>query len=371
MKNGMAVTAFAVMSIFIVAAVSGCTASAKDWSMTLQGDPSMAINQSVYASLKNCNETIDEVNGIPLEIFLYYYGLYPVTAVTIDERQYDWRQEAYAYDYDMPFLVLPDGRIYDGRETYAASRINVTTSHKPAHSSLEIPASIMYSLTGEGSEGLINGSASQIILYYVDALGYERYQKAKANGTINNITALGDPIEATCVYPSISRVNSRALVTGKPSNLTKGDFRIGIPDADTILDRLQAQGKSAVWIDGVSSPVFLGDDIVYRPDTNHNSRETDEITAEAIRQYLSGTNMIFVHFKDTDKKAHAFGPESEQAVAALIDADSAIGCINSVLCPGTVVVVYADHGVHDIRSGGNHGTLLPEDMIVPIVVYRV
>ena len=371
MKNGVTVAVIAALSILLFAAVSGCTSNAQQWSITLQGEPAIAINQSVYASLQNCNETIDEVNGVPLEIFLYYYGLYPVTAVTIDDRQYDWKREAYSYDYDMPFLVLPDGRIYDGKETYAASRINVTTTARPAHSSLELPHSIMYSLAGEGKEGLINGTASQIIVYYVDALGYERYEKAKANGTINNIVGLGTPLEATCVYPSVSRVNSRALVTGQPSNLTKGDFGSGIPDVETIFDRLQAQGKSAVWIDGVSAPVFIGDDVIYRPDTNGNGKETDEISGEAIRQYLKGTSLIIVHFKDTDKKGHAKGPESPEAVAALKEADNTIGCINSVLCPGTVIVVWADHGMHDISSGGNHGTLLPEDMIVPLIIYRV
>lgn len=371
MKNGVTAAAIVALSLLLFAAMCGCTASARQWSITLQGEPAMAINQSVYASLSNCNETINDINGVPLEIFLYYYGIYPVTAVTIDDHSYDWEKEAYQYDYDMPFLVLPDGRIYDGKETYAAARINVTTAEKPAHSTLELPPSIMYSLACEGREGLINGTASQIIVYYVDALGYERYEKAKANGTIPNIVALGTPLEATCVYPSVSRVNSRALVTGQPSNLSKGDFGSGIPDVETIFDRLQSHGKSAVWIDGVSAPVFLGDDVIYRPDTNGNGRESDEISGEAIRQYMCGTNLIVVHFKDTDKKGHAFGPESEDAVAALRDADNTIGCINSVLAPGTVVVVYADHGMHNISSGGNHGTLLPEDMIVPLVVYKV
>lgn len=370
-QKRITVVVIAFLSLIVFASVNCGTVSASQWSINLQGDPAAEINQSVYNSLVNSNKTVNGVNGVPLEIFLYYYGIWPVTAVTIDNRRYDWRQEAYKYGYYMPFLVLPDGRIYDGNKTYAASRIYVTTSEKPVHSSLELPRSIMYSLGGEGKDGLIGGETGQIIVYYVDALGYDRYEKAKANGTINNIEALGAPVKAVPEYPSISRVNGRALVTGEPSNLSEGDFYSLVPDGVTIFDRLRSRGKSAVWIDRAIAPVFLGNASVYMQDLNGNGRVNDEIAGEAIRQYMCGTNLIIVHFKDTDKKGHAFGPYSEEAVAALKDADNMIGCINSVLAPGTVVVVYADHGMHDISRGGNHGTLLPEDMIVPLVVYRV
>lgn len=371
MGKYLAIVTIATIALVLLVAITGCTGSGRQWSITLQGDHSVTLNRSVYDTLVNCNETIGDVNGVPLEVFLYYYGMYPVTAVTIDGKQYDWRQEAHDTDGSMPFLVLQDGRVYDGKTTRSVSQINVTTTDKPATSSLELPASIMYSLGHEGHEGLIHGNASQIIVYYVDALGYYRYEHARASGSIRNITALGEPIRAVCVYPSVSKVNSRALVTGLPSNLSRGDFASGVPDSPTIFDRLHSDGKPAVWIGGISSPVYLGDYVVYRPDTNHDGRDSDEIAAEAIRQYRSGTNLIVVHFKDTDTKAHAYGPESKEAADALRDADEKIGLIDSVLGPGTVVVVYADHGGHDLKTGGNHGTLIPEDMTVPLVIHTV
>lgn len=373
MDRVVAAAAVATAALLLVVGYMVWTGSpAEQWSITLQGSPATQINQSVYAQLVNCNKTLDEVNGVPLEVVLYYYGLYPVTAVTIDDHVYDWGQEAYDNSMDIPLLVLPDGRIYDGNKTYRASQINVTLAEKPAHASLELPASIMYSLGGEGTEGLISGHASQIVLYYVDAFGYYRYESEKGNGTIKNITALGEPLKATCVYPSVSKVNSRALVTGVPSNLSQGDFNIAIPDVPTIFDRLKADGKSAVWVGGAASPVLLGDYVSYNPDSNHNGRESDEVADAAIRQYQQGTNLIIVHFKDTDTKAHAFGPFSAEASDAVRDADGQIGRIDAVLQPGTVAIVYADHGGHNLASGGgNHGTLIPGDMYVPIVVHRV
>lgn len=371
MKRIVTATSFILISLIIFTSASGVMDTSHHWSMMLQGQPAMAINQSVYASLANSNVSVHGVNGVPLEIFFYHYGLWPVIAVTVDGRYYDWSREAHVYNYDMPFLVLPDGRIYDGRETYAASRINVTTTARPANSTLELPYSIMYSLGGGGREGLINGTARQIIVYYVDALGYERYEKAKADGIINNIASLGEPVEAACVYPSVSRVNSRALVTGQPANLSRGDFDSKIPDGETIFDRLRSQGKTAIWIDGGKAPVYLENDVLNLHDQNCNGNDRDEIATEVIRQYLCGTNLIIVHFKETDKKGHAYGPESAEARMALKAVDDTIGCLNSALAPGTVVVIYSDHGMHEIGMGGDHGTLLPEDMIVPLIVRRI
>ena len=373
MRNYRAPVAISVfLIIFSIAALSGCLDSSPQWSITLQGNHTAMINRSVYDSLSNSNDTINNVTGVPLEIFLYSDGLYPVTSITADGKGYDWRGEAYATDGDMPFLVLPNGSLYDGNSIRAVDQINVTMAEKPARSSLELPSSIIYALTGEGSKGIIPGNSSQVVVYYIDGFGYYRYQSAKVNGTINNITSLGDPpIIATSVYPSVSRVNSRALVTGVPPNFTRGDLGSGIPDVPTIFDRLHNDGKSGVWIDSVSSPVFLGDYIVHMQDANHDSRDSDEIAAEAIRQYQNGTNLIMVHFKDTDLKAHAYGPYSPQAIDAVRDTDSKIGQIDSVLKPGTIVVIYADHGFHNTFYGGNHGTLLPDDTIVPLIVHRV
>jgi phosphopentomutase len=38
------------------------------------------------------------------------------------------------------------------------------------------------------------------------------------------------------------------------------------------------------------------------------------------------------------------------------------------LDPGTVLVVWADHGCHPSGNGGDHGTLLPEDMYIPVFI---
>lgn len=100
--------------------------------------------------------------------------------------------------------------------------------------------------------------------------------------------------------------------------------------------------------------------------------EADEVADEAIRQYCDeDIDLMFVHFKDPDKLQHINGPFSEKGRDSLEYVDGQLGRVLDVLEPGTVVMVFADHGGHNTIAGGNHGTLLPVDMIVPIIVHVV
>lgn len=205
---------------------------------------------------------------------------------------------------------------------------------------------------------LIRDKASRIVLFYVDALGYERYEQAKSEGIINNITSLGEPEKIMCVYPSISIVNSKTLVSGIPPNASAGNFRYYTPDGPTILEIAGEHDLTAYWIDGKTSPVNLGDYTIYRPNKDDNGYEADEVTAEALQKYGNQANLLFVHFKDTDSVMHAEGPYSSQAMAALQFADEQIGRMLQETDPGTMVIIYADHGGHTTFDGGNHGTLI-------------
>lgn len=366
----LTVATFAALVIITLLAASGNVNDKRSWSFTINGDKEFTVDRPLYDHLVNCSVTLDEVTGVPLEIFLYYYDLYPVISVSMNCHAYDWSELAYNADYYQPFLVLSDGRIYDGKSCYFVDDVEVALAERPVHSTTEIAPSILYAMGIDESPGLINNRSTRVVIFYVDGMGYERYLKAKSPGLIQNITSLGEPIGAVCVYPSVSRVNSKALVTGDRPELQKGDFWSRNPDNVTILEKVTENNMTALWIDGVGTPVNLGNFTVTCPDKNNNGHESDEVTDEAIRRYDAGTNLLFIHYKDPDKKMHSYGPDSLEAVTALELSDAMIGRMLPVLEPGTIVIIYADHGGHTTCKGGNHGTLLPEDMIVPIVVYQ-
>ncbi|MGA9138781.1 MAG: alkaline phosphatase family protein [Methanocella sp.] len=363
--------AIAAFSLFFVLVVSGCVGGTSDWAITINGDSTHTINSSLYESLAPSGETINGTTGVTLEEFLYRFGVYPVTAVTIGDRTYDWAWFASTTDFDTPVLVLPNGSIFDGQNILKADKIVVNVTERPARSSLDIEPSLLYALGLGGNDTLIHAQSQQVVVFYVDAMGYNRYEAGKSLGIIDNITSLGEPVQISCVYPSVSIVNSKTLVSGLAPNASKGDLRSYYPDGPTILDTVYASGMTGYWIDGRTSPVNLGNYVIKRPDANKDGYEASEVVTEAIGKYDNGANLLFVHFKDTDSAAHAGGPLSDRAMAALEFADQQIGRMLPYLDHGTIVIIYADHGGHTTFDGGNHGTLIPEDMNIPFIVHVV
>jgi hypothetical protein len=366
--TGAAIAAF---FIFVILVVSGCVNNAGDWVITINGDSAHTIDSSLYESFAPSSETINGTTGVTLEEFLYHFGVYPVTSVTIGDHTYDWAWFASTTDFDTPVLVLSNGSIFDGQNILKADDIVVNVTDKPAHSSLDIEPSLLYALGLGDNDTLIHAQAKQVVVFYVDALGYNRYEPAKSLGIIDNITSLGEPMKIACVYPSVSIVNSKTLVSGIAPNVSKGELRSYIPDGPTILDAVYANGMTGYWIDGKKTPVDLGDYEVRRPDVNDDGYEAGEVTTEAIGKYENGANLLFVHFKDTDSIAHTYGPFSDESMDALQFADRQIGRMLAHLDNDTIVIIYADHGGHTTFDGGNHGTLIPEDMIIPFIVHIV
>jgi hypothetical protein len=358
-KNAAAFAAF--LFLFALAA-SGCVSNTKEWAITINGDSAHTINSSLYESYAPSTDTINGTTGVPPEGFLYRFGVYPVTAVAIGGHMYDWARFASTTDFDTPVLVLPNGSIFDGVNILKTDNVVVNVTEKPVHSSLDIEPSMLYALGLGGNDTLIHEKSDRVVLFYVDALGDNRYEREKSRGLIDNITSLGEPMKICCVYPSVSIVNSKTLVSGLAPNASKGDLRSYYPDGPTILDSVYARGMTGYWIDGKTSPVNLGSHIINRPDVNKDGYEASEVVTEAIAKYDNGANLLFVHFKDTDSVAHADGPFSDQAMDALWFADEQIGRMLRDLDPGTMVVIYSDHGGHTTFDGGNHGTLIPGDM---------
>lgn len=357
-----------VLLILFFIALSGCITAGREWSFAINGDSSKSVNSSLYEKLANDAKTYDGVTGIPLEIFLAYYGVYPVTAISYNGTVYNWTDAASAASKDIPMLVEPNGSVYYAGKRAMPTDINVTLADKPGVSTLDVAPSILYALDAGGRDDLIHEKASRVVLFYLDAFGYERYQDARQRGLISNISSLGEPVKAVCVYPSITQNNAKAMATGLAPNLSRGDFRSYLPYNDTVFDILERKGLKAVWVDGNSPPVAVND-TVFALDENGDGSADDEVTAAAIDEYRAGADFMVVHYKDTDLEMHEYGPYSPEGLASVKTADVEVGEVLKSLDNGTVVVIYADHGCHNLTGGGgNHGTLLPDDMYIPLVI---
>ena len=353
------------------------------WSFTIDDNQSETVNNTLYNELINCSEPytdgatdIPPGGSIPLEYFLYYYGAYPVTELSYNNTTYDWYSIVYQYDDDDTPSVTPNGSIYHAGTWTHVTNVNVTTTPLMNASTLDMAPSILYALNaGVSKPGLLPNKTKQVVILYIDAFGYNWYQDflnvSKDNFTaindspnqsiISNISTLGTPIQAMAVYPSFTNPNSKALLTGVGPDLFKGDFASTEPDNETIFDTLNAHGMTAAWIDTSYLVVDVNNSFTCgTPNAEVN---------EALQQYDDGTNLVVIHFDQFDKEVDGYGPNSTEAEGAVKQVDAEVGHILSHINNGTEVIVWADHGCHPTKDGGNHYTLVPDDMYIPIIVY--
>ena len=380
----------ALLLILLTVVLSGCasknTASnnnitssgATAWSFTINGNQSESVNSSLYAELINCSQSYNPSTGIPqsggilLEYFLYYYGVYPVTAVSYNGTTYNWTSVAYQSDEDNMPLVTPNGSIYYQGVWAHAANVNVTVTEKTNVSTLDLEPSILYALNaGVSTPGLLPNKTSQVVIIYIDALGYQRYEDSLQLGLTPNISALGTPIKAICVYPSFSQPNARSLMTGMAPNLAMGNFSSDLPDGETMFNILDNDGMKAVWVDA-GNPLAMDVNGTISINDTHNLTLADEDAANiTIQQYKAGANLIIVRLDSPDKAMQGKGINSTQAEAAVRLVDVLTGEIVSNLNNGTAVILWADHGCHPTKDGEDHTTLLPDDMYIPITVHYV
>ena len=80
-------------------------------------------------------------------------------------------------------------------------------------------------------------------------------------------------------------------------------------------------------------------------------------------------DLFFVHFHGIDDLGHKLGPGAPGEEEKIREVDLAVGQILERLPTGTLVIIFADHGMHIVDEEGrigNHGHLIPRDMLIPI-----
>jgi hypothetical protein len=307
------------------------------------------------------------IRGIPLERLLWRQGIYPVTGIFAGGEYVSWPDAAWRSLWYIPALVTPEGDLDIFGKPSDVRDIAVFTALRPGRSILDVAPTAGEAL---GLKGDFDGTcacpvnASRVVVIYVDALGWQRYEWARP--VMGNLSAL-EPTAACDVYPSISNVNAAAMLTGViPERSGVDRWECRTMAVDNIIDMALRNGVSAAWIDGPRPPVSLERGIVSVNDTDGDGSTDDEIMDRAMAGYENGTRLLYVHLYDTDRALHESGPYSRRSLEALARADTLTGALVRRLKPGTLLIVTADHGGHYIAGGrGDHGTLLPQDMLVP------
>jgi hypothetical protein len=215
-------------------------------------------------------------------------------------------------------------------------------------------------------------SADRVALIFLDGFGYVRYSEALAVGSIPNLAALGEPLVGLTTYPSITSVSTASLLTGASPDVHGADQRgIRKTDTETLFDVATSAGLKVVAVEGESVSFALrGAELELSADLDGNGSTDDNVLASALDVLRTGPpDVLFVHFHGIDDTGHGYGPGSAEESAAVEEVDSAVGRIVEMLPEGTLIVVFADHGMHKVEEEGrlgNHGHLLERDMFIPI-----
>ena len=323
----------------------------------------------------------DEERGVPLERVLWTAGHYGIERVTVIEPE-GARHEFVWADVADDAWWQGDGQVEIGGEGFPVARVEaeplglleevqgrIIDIAPTVAAALGLPAPAQ--ATGRVLEA---PAASQALLLFLDGFGYVRVTEAREAGLIPNIAALPEPLLGLTEYPPSTRVGTAALLTGAPPQVNGVDGRsVRSTKVETLFDVAAANGLEVVAVEGEALAFNLrGAEAQLSGDRDGNGSTDDNVLANAMAVLEAGMPDLFlVHFHGIDDAGHTYGPGTPEEEAVIREVDAAVGELLQSLPSGTLVVIFADHGMHTVEEEGrlgNHGNLVERDMFVPIWV---
>ncbi len=326
----------------------------------------------------------EAADGVALERVLWEHGASLLETVMVDGQVLDWRDETARQATWLRSGELRLGTRQDSAATFRPLRVEALVPSALAAvqaSILDIAPTAMAALglpAPAVSEGrpLTTTTAAHVALIFLDGFGYLHHQRAVAVGDVPHLAALGEPLLALTMYPSATKVATAALLTGAlPARNGVRDTSARDTELETIFDVIHAVGRKAVAIEGYALAFNLRNvPLQLSSDQNGDGSSDDEVLANALTAIgREMPDLLFVHWHGIDDFAHTYGPASPEVAAKVREVDTHVGQLLAALPTDTLVIIFADHGQHAVQEEGrlgNHDSLLPEDMLIPIILHH-
>jgi hypothetical protein len=352
----------------------------------------LSINHRVLEAFDEVAQDVDGEWQIPLEPLLYLGGHRVIEQLLVIgedngsgdpiAHSFDWPQvaeDAWIVGATKPWR---DGHLEIQGETFEAVRLEVQAPARLAQvqaavvdiaptaaAALGLPAPAQ--ATGEI---LTESSASHVLLVFLDGFGYIRYTEARQAGLIPVIGALSEPLLGLTVYPPCTSVASAALLTGAPPR-DNGVWRRGIrkTEVETLFDVATEAGRRVVAVEGDALSFNLRNaDVQLSGDRDGNGGTDDNVLDNALAVLDAGVpDLFWVHFHGIDDAGHTYGPGAPKEQAKIREVDAAVGQLIEAVPSDTLIMLFADHGMHTVSEEGrlgNHGHLIARDMFIPIFI---
>jgi hypothetical protein len=324
-------------------------------------------------------------DGVPLEQVLWTAGHEAIETLAIVDGQgtrheYDWAEVALEAQW------LPNGKIRVAGDEIEVARVEATPPALLARVTAHITD---VTPTAAAALGLDRPAAStgqplplpggdvgldHVLLLFLDGFGYVRYTEAAEAGLIPNLVSLGEPAVALTVYPPATSVASAALLTGAPPAASGVEQRgIRKTDVETLFDVATEAGLDVVAVEGSALAFNLRNaEMTLSGDRDGNGSSDDNVLANALAVLKEGMPHLFwVHFHGIDDAGHTYGPGAPEEQATIQGVDDAVGQLLAAVPAHTLIIIFADHGMHQVEEEGrlgNHGHLIERDMFIPIIL---
>jgi len=213
----------------------------------------------------------------------------------------------------------------------------------------------------------MGGPADRAILYHADAVGMYIWQKyTQLFAPVYAHTSMSLPFLST--VESVTPVAHASMYTGlDPAQHGIQTYVRPRLQCDTLYDQLLAKGKRVAIIaqeDSTFLHIFAGRKLDYFEEPNAPAIQERALELLAKDIY----DVVSIHTFDYDSAAHAYGPESKQALNAISIEAEGFARIASLMerfrGRHRILMTYSpDHGQHLTDGGtGSHGSKMIEDM---------
>jgi len=364
-----------LLLVFLSLSLSACRA---DWQIELTDDGE-TVGGFGYEDFSFYLEKSDEgIETIMLGQMLYINGFTLIDEIILIDK--DGHKSHFIWDEIALETTLSEaGKVMVGSEEFSPLTIDVSESPLTAEISYSItdiaPTAAhilgLPELPEASGEILIEGSASYGVLILLDGVQYQKLQSMMKAGDLPFLSSIEEKMhQAMTVYPPVTAAASAALLTGALPQVN-GVYGHGYRSTDlkTLFDLAVQEGKSVIAIEGASLPFNLRNaETSLSGDQDGNGFSDDNVLKNSLEVINSGMpDLLYIHFHEIDDMGHSYGPESKEYEAAAVRVDDYLSQIYDALPIGTFITIFADHGMHAEGEGGNHGNLIPTDLIIPII----
>jgi len=354
-----------------------CLSCSPQWSVGVQADQEEFIlnkkNVDEYQYLKN---EVSECEGLPLEIALYQNGINVVDNIVINDpegiqRTFLWE------DIAETACITKKGATIIEEEEYHPEKIivNIDKSNDLEHSLLDIFPTVAAALDIEIDEEfytnpLVNHKSDNVVLFFLDGLSGQKFQSSVEEGLMPALQKTEFYTLALTVYPPRTTTASAAIITGRgPSENGVNKSGIRQTSLETICDVVADHGSTAVAVEGESLSFNLGNcETILSGDRNSDGSTDDNVFQNVVSVIENEMpNFFYIHFHGIDDVGHTYGPDSQVVIEKIIEINGYLEQIIERLPENTMVITFADHGMHPIdgkQDKGNHGNLIAQDMVV-------